>query len=85
MLSIISTLSLKSLTARKYSHINENACILEKHDYTFLTKPPHHITYIHQTAILYPRNRSSAYSKPTFFSFIFFPISGEPLERIKTE
>lgn len=73
MLSVIATLSLESLTARKYSHRNETAPILEKCDYTFLPKPP--LPYnlsISDSYLLSKKSLCSAYAKPTFFFPFFF-------------
>lgn len=81
MLSIIATLSLESLTARKYSHINETTYISEKCNYTFLPKPPlpYNNLCTFNSYLLSEKSRSSAHSKSTFVSF----SDSWPLEIIK--
>lgn len=92
MLSVIAILSLESLTARKYSHINETAHISKECDYTFYQNHPCQIIYIQQLSfIFYLRNLCVQSLKTLFFlflSFFFlfaFKLSFVTLERIKTD
>lgn len=76
MLSVTAILSLESLTARNYSHINETAHISEKCDYTFYQNHPCQITYLRPTVdfIFYLWNLCVQLTQSFFFFFSFFPF-----------